>query len=321
MPEWILDRLFDTNNQPIPRFAFQGTVNWMRALAVLVQMPTFEDTTLRALYSRVNRRATNRDADTMVFENMLMAYHNHASLVRLAADVTHPYDICRLAIISWYYGTYFTCSAMIAAASGTQQEAHASTARVWQSDIIIPGLVAPPFSFCLTSLVKADVASQISAFRGANAFDLNHRAGNADIARGGIISYLKGTAEYEQWKLEERVRATPQFKALGVDNFRTKAARELRDAQFSKAGVNFLTQAFRYRGKVNYRDSIFMSYGDDHSSDVSELVQDAVIVSRAFQRMAAHYLHRRVESGAWQSFIDDLRANSRLSLAVDYLIP
>lgn len=319
MAQWLLNRLFDAKDQPKPRFAFLGTVNWMRALSCIVQNGSFDDAKIINHYKSVGRRKPNPEADTLVFENVMMAFHNQASLVRLREDSTHPYDVCRSAIISWYYSTYFTCSAMIAAASGAKQETHALTAKVWQSDIVDHGLVMSPFSLSLSSLVQKVVDSEIAAYRGYNEFDLNTRAENDEEAWGAIVSYLNGTWGYEKLRIEERVRFSREFKALGVDNFRTKAARALRDDQLSKNGVNYLIQAFRYRGKANYRDSIFLTYGYDNSENIELFVQDLETVSCSFQRMAAFYLARRVEKGSWDEFISDLSDNSRLSLDVSYL--
>lgn len=282
MAHWLLNRLFDTKEHPKPRFAFQGTVNWMRALSILVENGSFEDETIKAHYTSVSRRKPNHEADTCVFENMMMAFHNYASLVRLTEDATHPYDVCRIAIISWYYSTYFTCSAMIAAASGSKQETHAHTAKVWQSDIVDSGLVMSPFSLCLSSLVEQVIEAEILAYRGANEYDLNTYANNGDEAWGAVVSYLKGTWHYEKWRIEERVKDSREFTELGVANFRKKVARDMRDKQFAKHGVNYLIQAFRYRGKANYRDSIFLSYGDDNSEKIKRFVQDLEKVSRAF---------------------------------------
>ncbi len=314
MAQWLLNRLFDTKDQPKPRFAFQGTVNWMRALSILIENGSFEDQKIKDHYEAVSRRNPNPEADTLVFENMMMAFHNQASLVRLAEDSTNPYDVCRSAIISWYYGTYFTCSAMIAAASGSKQETHALTAKVWQSDIVNRGLVMTPFSLSLSSLVETVMETEILAYRGSNIHDLNTYAKNDDEAWGAVVSYLKGTWDYEKWRVEERIRTSREFKALGVDDFRTKKARELRDEQLAKNGVNFLIQAFRYRGKANYRDSIYLSYGDDNSEKIEIFVRDLEKVSRLFQHMAAYYLSKRVEKDAWPKFIADMQANSRLSL-------
>lgn len=319
MSQWLLSRLFDLRDQPKPTFAFQGTVNWMRALSCLVENGSFEDSNINDHYRSVSRRTPNREADTLVFENMMMAFHNQASLVGLCEDSMHPYDVCRSAIINWYYSTYFTCSAMVAAASGSKQETHAHTAKVWQSDIVDRNLVMSPFSLSLSSLVQSVIDTEISEYRGSNRFDLNVRAENDDEAWGAIISYLKGTWDYEKWRVEERVKQSREFKALGVENFRTKAARELRDNQLSKHGVNYLVQAFRYRGKANYRDSIFLSYGNDNSEKIEVFIQDLELVSRKFQRMASFYLSKRVERGSWKEFTDDLQENSRLSLNVAHL--
>lgn len=319
MAQWLLNRLFSAKDQPKPRFAFHGTVNWMRALSILVENGSFENKEIETHYKSVQRRRTNHEADTSVFENMMMAFHNHASLVRLNEYATHPYDICRLAIISWYYSTYFTCSAMIAAASGSKQEAHAHTAKVWQSDIVEHGLVMSPFSLNLSSLVEKVTEEEVLTYRDDNKYDLNTYSKNDDEAWGAVVSYLKGTWDYEKWRVEERVRNSREFKAMNVANFRTNAARTLRDEQLAKHGVNYLVQAFRYRGKANYRDSIFLSYGNNNSEKIGVFVEDLKKVSYAFQRMAGYYLSRRVEKGTWEEFIADLEENSQLSIDATYL--
>ena len=88
MAKWLLNRLFGAKDQPKPRFAFQGTVNWMRALSILIDNGSFEEPKIRDHYKAVNRRKSNSEADILVFENMMMAFHNQASLVRLAEDAT-----------------------------------------------------------------------------------------------------------------------------------------------------------------------------------------------------------------------------------------
>lgn len=322
MTQWLLDRLFEKKDQPDPRFAFQGTVNWMGALAFLVNesnISKFSDENINEHYKNVQRRAINEDADTIVFENMLMAFHNYASLESMNRRISEPYDLCRSAIIAWYYSIYFTSSAMIAAASGSKQETHAQTVKVWQKDIIDNNLVLSPFSLNLSSLVATDVENKISFYRSSNVYDLGLYPTDHEQAWGGACSYLKGTAKYEKWRIEERLRSDKDFKALNVDNFRKKVARELRDSRLIKQKVNFVGQAFRYRGKANYRDSIFLSYGRDQSDQLETLCKDLETVSAAFIRMASCYLSKRVERGVWQEFITDLDNNSRLSITTDIL--
>lgn len=319
MPEWLLRRLFEAQDQPKPRFAFQGTINWMRALAEVVNSTLYTDDVLSEKYARVARRATNPAADTKVFENILMAYHSLASLYSINADVTHRYDTCRSAIIAWYYNAYFCCSAMIAASSGSTQETHASTAKVWQADIVARDLVSYPFDLFLSSLVTTTVESKVAAYRGTNSFSLTTYPENTEQAHGAIVSYLKGTAEYEKCKAEEIVKTSPKFKELGVDDFREGDARNLRDRHLNNRYVNYLVQAFRYRGKANYRDSIFLSYGHDNGAKIRQLTQDLLDVSKGFIRMTSYYVSKRVERGVWDSFVSDLEEYSRLSIDADDL--
>ena len=163
MSKWLLDRLFEAGDQAEPRFAFQGTVNWMRALAEVVNGGACADDKLNDLYARVQRRPVNREADTLVFENTMMALHNLSSLKSMNKDVEDKYDICRSAIISWYYSIYFSASAMVAASSGSIQETHTATAKVWQSDIAEKELIPYPFNLLLTSLVSNTADAEIAA--------------------------------------------------------------------------------------------------------------------------------------------------------------
>ncbi|MGB7392033.1 hypothetical protein [Marinomonas sp.] len=319
MPNWLLDRLFDAGDQAEPRFAFQGTVNWMRALAEVVNSGTCDDDELKSLYLRVPRRPVNTEADTLVFQNMHMAYHNLASIKAMNNDALDKYDICRSAIVSWYYSVYFASSAMIAASSGSVQETHTATAKVWQADIVEKKLIPYPFDLHLSSLVTTTAEAEISAYRGNNIYDLNYCAQDPEMAHGAIVSYVKGTHKYKKWEAEERIKTSREFKALNVENFRKKVARELRDKTLDKGQVNFLIQAFRYRGKANYRDSIFLSYGDNNEETIDQFVKDLNDVTFGFLRAASRYCSARVERGTWALFVEDIENNTRLSIGIDSL--
>src|SRR5262245_28311378 len=118
MPGWLLSRLFPQNPAQ-PEFSLQGTWNWMRALAILVQeLPDCQKESLAKRYSTVQRRPPDVDADTGVFENLLMAIHDLASLSATNEAVESTYDVIRSCIVSWYYCIYFGSKAMIRACSG-----------------------------------------------------------------------------------------------------------------------------------------------------------------------------------------------------------
>ena len=66
-----------------------------------------------------------------------------------------------------------------------------------------------------------------------------------------------------------------------------------------KKTVSFLHQAFRYRGKVNYRDSMFLTYGEDNTNDIIQLVEDLKTVSEGFQQMSAGYIKAKINKESW----------------------
>jgi len=318
MNKWYLQKLYETTDQPTLRFAFQGTVNWMRGLAILTKEDTFTDIKIQDFYKDVKRRNKNNEADLMVFENILMAIHNLHSLKLINTKIDNPYSIARTQIISWYYCIYYASSAMIGAQSGNMQETHAGTAKVWHKDIV-EKLTMSPFNLSLSTLVEKDFKRIIQMMRNGNSFDLNNYPTNEVEAFGALFSYLQGTASYKKWETEENIKGSKEFKELGVNNFRKKVAQELRDKKLEKGIVNFLVQAFRYRGKANYRDSVFLSYGDDRSEELKQFILDLDTVATAFLKMASTYAKARVHKADWDEFVADLESNLRFEFDTSIL--
>lgn len=317
MTNWLLKRLFDHKHQPTPRFAFQGTVNWMRALTILADPDSFSPQALRTKYSAVQRRRKNPEADTLVFEMLVMSLHNLSSLTSFESLSSGKYEVVRSAIVAWYYSTYYASKAMIAACSGSDPQTHTKTAKVWQSDIVARGLAAEPFSLMLSRVDTKTVQSEIAVLRQGNHHDLNIQPRTVIEARGAAISYLKGTAEYVKWQVEEDLKSSRAFHDLGVVNFRSAAARKLRDDRLTQESVNYLVQAFRYRGKAHYRDSIYLSYGTDRTQVVTTLIADLKVVAERFFAMASFYIVKRVEKGAWQNFVADMNESLNFAIPID----
>jgi uncharacterized protein (UPF0332 family) len=316
--QWLLDRLFAGADQPVPRFAFQGTINWMRALAILSDK-TCNEKTLHTKYQTIGRRAPiDIDSDTCAFESILKAIHNLSAL-RVFSGVADKYDIVRSAIISWYYCIYFSSQAMIFATSNARPETHSKTDKIWHSEVVLRDYAVGVFGYYLKEIVPKTVKSEILTFKKGNIYDLNVYPNNEEMALGCVYAYLNGTARFEQDVVEKRIRNSREFKALNVNDFRKKRARDLRDSQLEKQHVNFLTQAFRYRGKANYRDSIYLSYGENHLQKINRFIFDLDIVAQRFLRMAVLYVNRRVEYNAWDIFITDIKENARININMDLL--
>lgn len=313
---WLVDRLIERGDQPAPQFAFQGTVNWLRGVTILCQSQDFSHASLRQFFAQIQRRQPIREADTLAFECLTMSMHNVSALSTMT-EVEDAYSIVRSAIVAWYYATYYGAKTMLAACSGSDPQTHGLAAKVWHAEIVLPGLAKHPFDLRVDDLTPASIEQQIAVLRGENTHNLNAQPENEDMALGAAISYLKGTAEYAKWHLEEQVKASAEYKQNGFTNFRSNAAKALRDASLAPARVNYLTQAFRYRGKANYRDSIYLSYGEDKAEEVNQFVDDLHAVARAFCYMAAHYLSKRCVSVDWETFAQDIDDNSRFSLPFD----
>ena len=107
----------------------------------------------------------------------------------------------------------------------------------------------------------------------------------------------------------------------GFQNFLPRDARKIRDKALRKKKVNFVDQAFRYRGKANYRDSVYLSYGAGEvhlvakQSDLDTMrvyIQDLETVGAAYLRMASTYVGKRLVAKSWDDFMSDLETNSRL---------
>ena len=318
MEKWYLKKLYEETDQPTLKFAFQGTVNWMRALAIIVEDEEFNEN-LKDFYKNIKRRNYNKKADLVVFENILMAIHNLHSLQSINKNIDNPYSIARTQIVSWYYTIYYASSAMIGASSGTIQETHSSTAKVWYTEFIKKDLVIYPFDLSVDTLVEKKVKEKIKELRSDNKYNLDNYPSGIEEAKGAMISYLNGTAGYKKWQIEEEVKKSKEFKKLGVKNFRKKVARELRDKKLEKGIVNFLVQAFRYRGKAHYRDSVFLSYGDDRTNDLKQFNKDLEVVAKVFLKMASRYVQMRVKKKDWDIFLSDLDNNLRFNFDINIL--
>jgi hypothetical protein len=208
---------------------------------------------------------------------------------------------------------------MVAAASGTKQETHAATIKVWQKDIVDNNWAIGPFGLSLDTLVGKEVEKTIKSLRNGNDFLLVNKPQNEREAWGAVYSYLSGTAEYEKWRMEEHIRDSRDFKNLGVKDFRTRKAQDLRDSKLERGKVNFLTQSFRYRGKANYRDSIYLSYGEDRTESIKVLVENLSYIATTFLKCACNYASERVEKGGWDSFIEDLEQNLTINSDLDII--
>lgn len=306
--------LSEPGGLPEPQFALPSTVNWMRALAILVKDRGLTFGSASTFYSAVQKRVATVQQENTVFEQLLFAMHQLSALEALRSS-TSKADVARVGIVAWYYGIYSAASAMIAAQDGSLQDDHTGTATTWDRQFAANNKVMEPFSYRLSTLVKKDFDVEVAALRTGNGFLLTEKATDATQAFGACCSYLSGSGDWWKWKAEENLKSSREFKALGVVNFRTKNAQTMRDQRLVGKSTCFLHQAIRYRGKANYREALFLGYGKATETLLDGYTDDLTIVLRGFVAMAGAFVARRIGQPLWDDFLDDLERNRAFALS------
>jgi hypothetical protein len=299
---------------PEPQFALPSAVNWMRALAILVQDRGLTFGSASTFYCAVQKRVATVQQENTVFEQLLFAVHQLSALEALRSS-TSKADVARVGIVAWYYGIYSAASAMVAAQDGSIQDDHTGTATTWHRQFAATNKVMEPFSYRLSTLVKKDLDVEVAALRTGNRFLLTENATDATQAFGACCSYLSGSADWWRWKAEENLKSSREFKALGVANFRSKNAKTMRDQRLAGKSTCFLHQAIRYRGKANYREALFLGYGKATETLLDGYTDDLAIVLKGFVAMAGAFVSKRIGQKLWNEFLDDLESNRSFALS------
>ena len=298
--------LSDPKGIPDPEYSLPGTLHWMHALAILVNEEKIDASSMKTLYASIdNGNRSDQEINTS-FEQLLMSLHHLASLKAMGL-LSKRIDTARSAIVTWYYGIFHAASAMIAAQVGSFQNNHAGTANSWDSQFSARNLVPTPFSYRLTTLVKKDVEEQIKCLRETNLFDLKNQPKNPNEAIGACITYLQGSANWRREHIEQDVKRENK-----LINFRTKKAQQIRDARLADKCFGFVHQAYRYRGKANYREALFISYGNHIELSLIDFYSDLSGVLEGFLCMAGAFCARRIGKELWNIFQDDIESNVQL---------
>jgi len=147
--------------KPNPYFALPATVNWIKALRIILEDLDFSFHNCDLFYIKQGKRKMDGLRENTVLEQLFLALHHLSALAEMQ-KVARPDDLSRIAVLAWYYGIYHAARAMIAAQGGTPQESHSPTAHVWDDLLASHGLIMPPFSLRVDSLIESEIKSEIS---------------------------------------------------------------------------------------------------------------------------------------------------------------
>lgn len=306
--------LSEPKGVPDPYFALQGTVNWMRALALLVDDTGLDFGSARDFYTGTNSRKFTVHQENSVFEQVTLALHQLSALESMRSHDRRA-DVARVGAVAWYYGIYYAASAMVAAQDGSLQENHTKTAVCWDKLLASRDLVMEPFSLRVSTLVERDAKCELEALKSGQEYRLIHAPLTTEQAHDACCAYLSGSVRWWGWKIGETIKQSREFKDLGVSNFRKKIAGELRDKTLAKKSVSFLHQASRYRGKANYREALFLAYGKDVETHLTDYIDDMTTVLEAFVAMAGAFCSRRLPQPIWDEFVHDLETHRSFTVS------
>ena len=305
--------LSEEDGIPDPNYALPSMVHWMRAITLLVEHERLDYDRATKSFVGVTKRQMSPQQENSVFEHLLLAVHQLAAL-RALEDVPAQSDIARVASVGWYYGIYAAATAMIAAQDGRIQDNHTKTANTWDRQFVQGELILHPFDLRVSTLVKKDATVELDRMRRGPKANLVKEPVTVEDAHQALCGYLSGTTDWWSWRVKEEIKSTKMFKKLDVANFRTKAARELRDDRLRKQSISFLHQAIRFRGKANYREALYLAYGKHVEAGISGFVADMADILEAFLAMAGAFAFKRLGSDLRDAFLKDLDRHRSFSL-------
>ncbi len=314
MPHWLYEQIRAADLERSPQFALQSTLNWMKALSFEIvgeHGPTPQnqfDSCRQFFIQRFQPSRVQRDLGD-VFEALFQSLTHAMALATLVAGATgaQPW-LYPGAIVWWYYGYYTAVHAMLHThGHGAATDTHGSTIRAF--DGMVRTNMPHPLDMVATLQQAETYTSSLPRHPAATPASLQMAFGETRAeSQGMLLEYLSGTARYEVNAVKTRLLAEQH----GFADFRTNAARELRNRRLQNhlAHVSFMHCAFRYRGKANYRDAIYITYGQRTVPADTFLANLACSVIFAFVCGLA-YVERRVGSPAVRAFLQDLHTNTR----------
>ena len=103
----------EPGGKPDPQYSLPSTVNWMKALALLVSDPVLDFQFAKAFYAGEGKRAMENLVENTILEQLFLSLH-HLSALEQMQHADTPADTARMGILAWYYGISNAASAMIA---------------------------------------------------------------------------------------------------------------------------------------------------------------------------------------------------------------
>jgi len=307
MDNWLYSEVLKEDDLRVPTFARQSTINWMKALSFEIVNEHGSSTTeqfesclryFKAVYPKRLSPLNN----SLIFESLYSSLTNSLAIQTSAKNTSSESWMLPSSIVSWYYSVYFSVLSMFGSTGQTVDDNHASVYRAFGSNL--SDQMPHPFNMKASYVKNEEYKSKLPQYDSASSFSLSKTfPGNEDAARGMLLEYLSGNAKYYTWLTKERI-----LKKSDYSDFRTKVAREDRNRQIPRI-VGFMHCAFRYRGKANYRDGIYLTYGQSSADETKAFLEDMAVVSQFVFITGLALAYRSPLSSEVIKFLNDINAN------------
>jgi hypothetical protein len=311
MTFWLYKAITEEDSDREPQLALQSTVNWARSLAF--EIAAEHGGSLRQQYHSCLRRfRTNTQgggsqlATPAIFEPLFSTLTNALSVVSHATDEPGPRPWALPGVIvSWYYSTYTAMRSMLAASGVDAPETHGGVMN--SVGATLRSRLPHPLNMLARWQRNEEFSKELPDYPGVGSRDLTTAFSETrQCAQEMLLGYLSGTRQREVDKVKERLR-----KAHRLQDFRAKNAREIRDKALRSQVYNFMHCAFRYRGKANYRDAIYIAYGSRDLPHSDDFLRALAVSSKFAFVCALAFLTHRLGAARPREFVADVAANLR----------
>lgn len=307
MDNWLYTEVIKEGDLRIPTFARQSTINWMKALRfeIINEHGSSANKQFESCVKHFKCAYPKRLIplnNSYIFESLYSSLTGCLALQTSAKNADKESWMLPSAIVSWYYSVYFAVLSMFGSTGQPVDDNHASVYRAFGSNL--SDQMPHPINMKATHVNNEEYTSLLPQYPSASSFSLSKTFPESeDAAKGMLLEYLSGTAKYYTSLTKDRI-----LRNAGYGDFRTKIAKEERNRQLPKT-VAFMHCAFRYRGKANYRDGIYLTYGKASAYETKAFLEDMGAVSQFAFIAALALAYRSPLNPEVDKFLEDIDKN------------
>ncbi len=306
---WLYEQVFGNPDERKPHYAEQSALNWLRALRFETEREHGATVAEQMVgVRRAIRAEPKMKGDPLpigrILEPLVGGITNSMALLRLARISSDVPWVRPSAAVTWYYALYGSVRAILATAGQAPAENHGAGMNAYVG--FLRKRMPHPFDMLASHVRNEEYTCTLPHAPSAIAFNINESfVPSPAVAQGMLLQYLSGTADWYTERTKAKLRERRK-----ILKFNTANARRERDRALDKT-IGFMHAAFRYRGKANYRDHIYLTYSRRELSTANVYIEDLAITARFIVLVALAFAEWHIGRNATSKFIKDLHSNLR----------